>query len=154
MIVPQRITSAGTVVPAFQIDQQFREQVMASSWRSHAKGYLISKRKRSRVYLHRLVWLLKHGRCPEMLDHINGDKTDNRLCNLRPATCSLNNRNRRAKRRSLPHGVTLAARCKSRPYRAGTSIAGRYVHIGYYASPEQASAAYESYRAELLSRGT
>jgi hypothetical protein len=43
---------------------------------------------------HRLAWFLSYGVWPEdQVDHINGDKTDNRLVNLRSATKAQNNRN-------------------------------------------------------------
>ena len=63
----------------------------------HPKGYVS-------VYIpglgpkleHRVVWELAHGECPKYLDHINRDKTDNRLANLRPATHADNHQNRPA----------------------------------------------------------
>jgi HNH endonuclease len=43
---------------------------------------------------HRLVWLYLSGEWPpEEIDHINGDRSDNRLCNLRAATSSQNGMN-------------------------------------------------------------
>lgn len=43
---------------------------------------------------HRLVFLLHHGYLPEMLDRIDGDRSNNRIENLRPTTSVLNGRNR------------------------------------------------------------
>ncbi len=43
---------------------------------------------------HRVVWLMAHGAWPDgQIDHINGIKDDNRLCNLRDVVQSLNQRN-------------------------------------------------------------
>lgn len=45
-------------------------------------------------YAHRIAWLFTHGRWPsEDIDHINRDKQDNRIVNLREATRSQNQRN-------------------------------------------------------------
>ena len=45
------------------------------------------------IQLHHMVWVVVHGRFPTQIDHINGDKTDNRIENLREVTPSDNNLN-------------------------------------------------------------
>ena len=46
------------------------------------------------IKLHQMVWALVYGRLPSQIDHINGDKTDNRLENLREVSASDNQANR------------------------------------------------------------
>jgi hypothetical protein len=46
--------------------------------------------------VHRLIFLLAHGYLPAEVDHINGDRLDNRIENLRPANRSENQCNRGA----------------------------------------------------------
>ena len=47
-----------------------------------------------KTYLvHRVIWLYVYGYMPKLIDHINGDRTDNRLCNLREADYAKNNQN-------------------------------------------------------------
>jgi hypothetical protein len=72
---------------------------------------------------HRIAWALHYGVDPHPLtiDHINRDKTDNRITNLRTATQSEQNRNRdntRIGRRSAmriayPDGGTITARSQT-----------------------------------------
>ena len=63
----------------------------------HNAGYL-TIRIHGKAYLsHRLAWLYMYGVWPEKtIDHINGDKADNRIVNLREATNEENNRNKNA----------------------------------------------------------
>jgi hypothetical protein len=101
---------------------------------------------RKRQFLHNFVWLLA-GRpmLPEgiTLDHINRDRSDNRLENLRPATRRLQNLNRQRPRASgLPRGVYRdSVAYRSKPFQA--QIDARR-HIGRFLTPEEASAAYEA----------
>ena len=54
------------------------------------KGYVQIGFLKKRWYAHRLAWFLAHGEQPEVIDHINRDKTDNRLQNLRNVDASTN----------------------------------------------------------------
>jgi hypothetical protein len=106
------------------------------------KGYLrVSIRKRL-YQLHRVVFALAHNRWPTLhIDHINGDKSDNRLCNLREATNAQNMRAIPAKRTSKT-GVSGVMLDEPRGlWRAEIRVNYRRIHLGRFSTKEQAVAA-------------
>lgn len=61
-------------------------------------GYIRIRIKNKAYFAHRLAWLYEYGVWPENeIDHINGEKSDNRLINLREASRSGNNHNKNIK---------------------------------------------------------
>jgi hypothetical protein len=98
----------------------------------------------NRNYLqHRIVRALETGMWPDgALDHINGDKGDNRPGKLRPASNAQNSRNRglQANNRSGRKGVSWdASRGK---WRACICVNGKNSHLGHFTYLNAAGAAY------------
>ncbi|CAL1778372.1 HNH endonuclease [Acinetobacter phage vB_AbaS_Silvergun] len=105
-----------------------------------------------RLTAHRAVWALHYGDWPpddKQIDHINGDKTDNRPCNLRLATNSQNQINTRVRpgTRSGLKGVDWINRVGK--WRAKIMVNKKNIHIGYFADKNEAHEAYCSYAASL-----
>lgn len=102
-------------------------------------GYLDSNGYRKvlvdgRVYAaHRLVWLLHHGVWPDKsLDHINGDRDDNRPENLRLASPLEQMRNRAANSNNTS-GVTGVTWSKSsNKWQATIKVEGRLIYLGVF----------------------
>lgn len=61
-------------------------------------GYRMTIIKGIPYKVHRLIWKWHYGSEPDMIDHINGDRADNRIENLRAADARLNGWNRKAAR--------------------------------------------------------
>lgn len=91
---------------------------------------------------HRIAWAITHGRWPDhFIDHINGVRSDNRLCNLREATPAENSRNSDIPMgKSGVRGVRFDRRHGR--WQARITVHRKQKHLGYYDTPEAAAAAY------------
>lgn len=96
---------------------------------------------------HRLAWLYVNGSMPSIfIDHINGNRSDNRISNLRLATHSQNllNTNKKSHNTSGYKGVSFykgkwVAECRSNHVRK---------YLGRFETAEEASIAYINYAKE------
>jgi len=70
-------------------------------------GYWVITYRGVRLKGHRLAWLSENGRLPEMIDHINGERSDNRISNLRESNVVHNGRNRREHRQGKLLGTSF-----------------------------------------------
>lgn len=92
---------------------------------------------------HRLAWFWHHGTWPELdLDHINRNKWDNRIENLREATASQNIANSRlsSSNSSGFRGVSWNKRLER--WHAYICVRGTRKHLGFFETAEDAAAAY------------
>lgn len=87
-----QLTNGGTAT----VDKADETLVAGFNWHRSPKGYIYADRNRLRIALHRLIAGAGEG---ELVDHQNGDPSDNRTCNLRIASSSQNGANRGADRR-------------------------------------------------------
>lgn len=118
--------------------------------RKDKDGYL-SLHVRGRSYrAHHVAWALTYGEWPEMIDHINGDRADNRIANLRKATCMQNSHNQRKAHRDSAHGLLGVDLNKSKGrFRARIQVAGKRVTLGGFGSAEEAHLAYVAAKRKL-----
>jgi len=92
---------------------------------------------------HRLAWLYVHGAWPEgQLDHINQDKTDNRIENLRLVTHAENMQNRPHQRNNVSGFKGVAPCKKTGRWQALICSNNKQIYLGLFATPELAHAAY------------
>lgn len=96
-----------------------------------------------RYLAHRLAWLHYHGSWPtNQIDHISGDRSDNRIANLREATSSINNQNKRAARSDNKSTGLLGVFKNGKRWSARVQFGGTKHNAGIYDTPEEAHAAY------------
>lgn len=108
-------------------------------------GYHASRVMGTQLLAHRLIWALVYGEWPKHeIDHINGQKTDNRLQNLRSVTASENGRNKRISRRSSSGVIGVYWAEHASKWRAEIKIHQKRYHLGYFPSKAQAASARKS----------
>jgi hypothetical protein len=103
-----------------------------------------------KIKAHRLAWWWVHGVWPEkgfFVDHINRDKSDNRISNLRIATPSQSAMNRGAQinNKSGHKGVLKVKKY----WHAQIMVAGKSIGLGYYKNINDAIVAYEKAAKQL-----
>jgi hypothetical protein len=104
----------------------------------NGSGYLTVSIKKTKYYLHRLIWIYHYGSLFDFIDHINGDKTDNRIENLREATNQQNTWNR-GKSKSNTTGYKNVYLTSSGKYNARGYKDYTYVNLGTYDTIEEAN---------------
>ena len=107
----------------------------------NGEGYLRVNIGGKRYLAHRIIWMMVHGEWPEEIDHINGNRADNRLCNLRAVNRQENMRNLacRSDNTSGHTGVSYSKR--DDVFVAYITVDGHAKVIGRYATAEQAAEA-------------
>jgi hypothetical protein len=91
----------------------------------------------------RLAFALTVGRWPTIIDHINGDRTDDRWCNLREVNGSENQKNRRLETDNT-WGIHGLVRRPSGKWEAAIRHSGAYLYLGRYSDFFEAVCARKS----------
>lgn len=106
------------------------------------EGYIRIRIDNVKYAAHRLAWMYVHGDFPKnFIDHINGIKSDNRICNIRDVTRSENMQNiNRPQGKNAYLGVHL--RKKNSKYQAKIGINGKQINLGDFSTAEEARNAY------------
>ncbi len=107
---------------------------------SNKDGYNRISIKNKRFLAHRLAWLYEHGKFPKhTIDHINHNRSDNRISNLREVAHKVNCMNQ-SKRSNNKSGITGVYFDKERnTWNATICIDGKTKALGRYSSISEAA---------------
>lgn len=131
------------VLGVIKIDSNMVERVKNHVWAINNRGYVFERH--TKTFLHHLVYGNKI-----MLDHINRDKFDNTLSNLRPVTKSQNNANlfRIKQNTSGYKGVSFSVQNKK--WISQITIDYENIYLGVYTNKEDAALAYDCAAIQLF----
>ena len=97
--------------------------------------YVSQKSKTVVIRCHRFAWFLYYGKLPQNhIDHIDRDKTNNKITNLRDVTNQQNSFNQKA--------VGYYWRERRNHYEARITVNGKKIHLGCFKTEEDARNAY------------
>lgn len=105
----------------------------------HNKQYWVVGFNSQPYYFSRVCWAIYHGVSPSgQIDHVNGDRADNRIENLRECSHHQNQFNKKGRSKRFMKGVSL----DNYGYRAKISFSGKSIHIGRFVTEHDAHEAY------------
>lgn len=103
-------------------------------------GYKIIWYKNKHYRAHVLAWVYMYDEHPNIIDHINGKRDDNRLCNLRNVTMSINLQNQKKShpRKTYSDIPGVLYEKRKNVYRIRLMVDGIYKSFGHYNTVEEA----------------
>lgn len=118
---------------------------VAGTTRPYKDGsfYHVINFQRRFILAHRVAWFLHYGEWPDgFIDHINGDKLDNRIVNLRVVTKSENCHNVGLRKTNTTGLTGTVFDERKKKWRARISVRGKRHSLGYFDDKESAAQAY------------
>lgn len=106
----------------------------------HTSGYLVVNLHGFQYLVHRLIYFMNFNYWPEFIDHIDGNRTNNKLTNLRSATRRENNQNTERHRKGALLGIYLIK--SNNTWGSRITINGKRVHLGVFKTDVEAHKAY------------
>lgn len=109
---------------------------------ANSHGYLVSTILGRLYTAHRVAWCIMEGQWPFLqVDHINGDRKDNRWSNLRAASNSTNHKNQKMPRTNTSGTVGIHQDKRTGSWVAQIYDNGRRINLGTFADKQHAIAA-------------
>lgn len=140
--------NADTGIFTWKVRNSNRIKVGDEAGNYHNGGYIEMQVLGERHLAHRLAWLYVHGYIPQLIDHIDGNRLNNKISNLREATYAENAYNSKI-RSDNKSGVRCVSWDKARKsWEVRIKIDGKLKHFGNYKDLDEAAKVAEKVRKE------
>ena len=94
---------------------------------------------------HRIVWAMHYGQWPnKALDHIDGNKTNNAITNLREVTYQENSKNLRMSKNNTSGHIGVNWHKGRSKWQASITVSGKWIYLKTYSNIEDAIAARQA----------
>jgi hypothetical protein len=141
-----------TGVFTWRMKRRGRARVGTVAGTKHPKGYIRISIDHVDHLAHRLAWIFVHGPIDDsmVIDHINGNRSDNRIENLRVVTGMQNANNQQTRLAGARKAMLGASFHKpSGKWISRVKINGKDKYLGLFDTPEQANQAYLAAKREF-----
>ena len=116
-------------------------------------GYIEIYIEFARYRAHHLAWVLTYGVWPnDLIDHVDGNRSNNAIANLREATKTTNAQNQRRAQRHNRLGILGVTQRKgdhAKPFQAMITVSGKAKYLGVFETAAEAHAAYLTAKRKL-----
>lgn len=141
-----------TGVLTWKVNKSDKAKIGVIAGHIHPFGYRWIRINNKRFTAHRVAWIYVYGEIQDhiQIDHINGNRADNRLVNLRLATRSENACNIQKARSHNKLGILgVHFRKDNKKFRAVIKVNGKIKNLGQFDTAEEAGEAYLKAKREL-----
>lgn len=140
---PRDVVHFGRIGPCKTWNSRYANKPAFTAMDRH--GYKHGQIKGRLYRAHRVIWAMVTGEWPDtFVDHINGVREDNTWANLRLATSSENNRNRKPSKSGTSKFLGVSFCSRNRKWRAQIMVDGRSFDLGCFGTENEAADAYDA----------
>ena len=138
-----------TGVFTWKVRNSNRVKIGQVAGNAHNCGYIELQVLGEKHLAHRLAWLYVHGEYPKIIDHINGNRSDNRICNLRNVGYKENTYNSKLRKDNKSGVKCVSFNIKLKKYEVRIFHDGKLQNYGYYENLEDAKKVADEKRKEI-----
>jgi hypothetical protein len=133
----------------WKINPKYHNKIGKKVGTLNEEGYVTCGLFHKSHYVHRIIYLMHHGKTPAQVDHIDNNKSNNKIENLRAASQQQNSCNEklRSTNTSGVKGVSFNKRLQKWHARIGHFY--KEIHVGYFTTLEEAEKAVKEKREQL-----